>query len=516
MWPLQQDAIMAQRAHLDAYQQGLSHSAHGRHALAIASFERALAAQPNDMRVLFALGNTARELGLSRPAEAFYRRVLAREPDRLEAIVNLANLLRAEGRFADARRLVEAALVTRARSAELWLTLGAALCESGEPEQAGDCYRKALDLRPDYSPALGNLADLLADDGRIEEALSLYGRLLRKDSENAQARLNRSILHLRRGDLKAGWRDYEARLCAGKAPRRDHRIPRWKGDPLQGQTLLVMAEQGIGDQIMFASMIADLSMTAHAAGGCVILECEPRLEALFARSFPLANVHGWDSQTLGGKAVMRYGWLEERGGATRAIEMGSLPLHLRPDFESFSRTEAYLVPDAAEVARWRSEFANLPRPVLGICWRSGGRGGHRALQYAPLEAWADFVRDWPGSVVCAQYGAETEEISQLESMSGKRIVRPPGIDQKNELDRACALLCSLDAVVSAPTAVSWLAAAAGVFTAKILYSDSWTSFGRDREPFAPACICCQPRRRGDWKESFARAQEELSRRLSGG
>lgn len=505
---------MAQRAHSDAYQEGLSHSAHGRHALAIASFERALSARPDDMRVLFALGNTARELGLSRPAEAFYRRVLAQAPCRIEAIVNLANLLRAEGRFAEARRLLEPAFAERAQSAELWLTLGSTLCESGEREEGGDCYRKALALRPDYAPALGNLADLLADDGRVDEALSLYDRLLRLDGRNAQARLNRAILNLRRGELETGWRDYEARLDLKTAPMRDHRLPRWKGDDLRGQRLLVMAEQGIGDQIMFASLIPELSAMARDAGGRVVLECEPRLKTLFGRSFPLSDAHGWDSQTQGGAARMRYGWLGGIGGATRAIEMGSLPLHLRPNLDSFPRTGAYLVPDEAEKARWRGEFAKLRRPVVGICWRSGMRGGHRAMQYAPLEAWAGFIREWPGSVVNAQYGAEAEEVAQLERMSGARILTPPGIDQKKELDRACALLCALDAVVSAPTSVAWLSAAAGVPTAKILYSDSWTSFGREREPFAPACLCCAPQRRGDWADSFARARGELSLRLS--
>src|SRR5690242_20322839 len=114
------------------YDRGLRLSRDGRHAEAIGCFERALQAQPDDPRVLFALGNTARALGLARPAEDFYRRVLALEPSRLEALVNLANLLRANGAFAVAEALLAPALARNPESPELWLTLGSVYREGGD------------------------------------------------------------------------------------------------------------------------------------------------------------------------------------------------------------------------------------------------------------------------------------------------------------------------------------------------------------------------------------------------
>ena len=116
-------------------------------------------------------------------------------------------------------------------------------------------------------------------------------------------------------------------------------------------------------------------------------------------------------------------------------------------------------------------------PFIGICWRSGKLGGSRNLQFAPLEAWGEFLRTARHHRVRAVRRARPEEIAALEQASGRRILVPRGIDQKQELDRACALLSALDAVVSAPTAVSWLAAGAGVPTYKVLYDTSWTSFG---------------------------------------
>ncbi|HTT98669.1 MAG TPA: tetratricopeptide repeat protein [Rhizomicrobium sp.] len=493
------------------YEDGLKLSAQGRHALAIKRYEQALVQAPNDARVLFALGNTARALGLARPAEEFFRRVLSLEPERIEALVNLANLLRSQGDFSSAAALLTPALFRNPTSSELWLTLGSVHREIGDQAEAVRHYREALSHRPNYPQALGNLADLIADDGKIEEALALYDRALRTDKDNAQARLNRAVLHLCLGNLKEGWRDYAARLkLPGKVPVPDHKLPRWNGELLKRQRLLVTAEQGVGDHLMFASMMPDLAERAAREGGSVILECEPRLTSLFARSFPSTTVRPWDSETRGGIPLTHYGWLKGVGGATRFTEMGTLARHLRPTVASFPSPNTFLVPDSGEVARWRETFGS----AIGICWRSGKAGGHRALQYAPLESWAAFLRTWTGTVVSVQYDATPDEIAALESMSGRKIVVPHCIDQKNELDRACALLSALDAVISAPTAVSWLSAGAGVPTYKVLYDKSWTGFGKNYEPFGPSCICVMPKNRGDWTDGFAQIHAALSQRPS--
>jgi tetratricopeptide (TPR) repeat protein len=484
------------------YEHGLALAAKGRHLDAIAQFEQALATSPDDPRVLFALGNTARTLGLAGAAEQFYRRVLALQPERLEALVNLANLLRANGQFAAAIALLQPALARAPQSPELNLTLGSAFRELGERERAIAFTRAALAARPDYAAALGNLADLLSAD-RPEEARTLYERAIENAPREAQLRLNRAIFHLLNGDLEQGWRDYEARLkVTGKFPAAPLRLAPWRGGALARTRLLVRAEQGIGDQILFASLIPELAARAAREGGGVLLECEPRLAPLFARSFAGVAVHAAAIKTIAGAPVADYGWLKAAGGAGAVIAMGSLPRYLRPQIGAFPAPHVFLRPDAAEVARRKTEFG---RGAIGIAWRSGKAGGNRALQYAPLEAWGAFLKDLPGTPVMVQYDAQPEEIAALERMSGRRMVVPAGIDQKQELDRACALLAALDAVVSAPTAVCWLAAGAGVKTLKILYDWSWTALGRDYEPFAPACLCVSPRRRGDWGEAFARA-----------
>jgi tetratricopeptide (TPR) repeat protein len=502
---------MTAPARIDPYEEGLRLSGQNRHAEAIDRFERALQARPDDPRVLFALGNTARSLGMAKPAHDFFNRVLALEPGRIEALVNLANLLRAEGNFAAAHALLAPALARNPDAPELWLTLGSTYREMGDRVRAEEHYREALARRLDYPPALGNLADLLADQGKVDEALKLYGRALVREPKNAQAKLNRSILHLLRGNLKDGWRDYAARLkVSGKAPVCDHGLPLWQGAHLKRTRLLITAEQGVGDQLMFASFISDLATRATDDGGSLFLECEPRLVPLFARSFPGVTVKPSQMLAKSGITTAQYGWLKAAGGANAAIELGSLPRFLRYRLTQFPNPNAYLVPDVDEKSRWREAFSALDAgPHIGICWRSGKMGGARNLQFAPLEAWGEFLRGLPGSIVAAQYDAAPEEIAALESVSGRKIIVPRTLDQKIELDRTCALLSALDAVVSAPTAVSWLAAGAGVPTFKVLYDTSWTSFGERFEPFAPSCVCVMPRERGDWRDTFAQASDAI-------
>ncbi|HTW34266.1 MAG TPA: tetratricopeptide repeat protein [Rhizomicrobium sp.] len=490
----------------DLYAEGLALSAANRHAEAIGRYEAALSEQPGDIRVLFALGNTASALGMPKPAESFFRQVLAQEPERLEALVNLANLLRAESQFQAAEQLLKPALARFPGTPELWLTLGSVYGEMGDAVRAEEHYRQALTLKPDYPPALGNLADVMADEGRIDDALALYARVLAQEPDNAQAKLNRAVLHLLKGDLKNGWRDYEARLApALKAPRPDRALSRWDGASLKNTRLLVRAEQGIGDQLMFASLIPELAARAAREGGALVLECETRLGALFARSFPTVEVRSSRIETREGIPTARYDWLDDDDGKTVAIELGSLPEILRGDIARFPSAHRYLVSHASEAEHWGKAFRQAGHgPWTGFCWRSGLSGGARDLQYAPLAAWAEFLRTLPGTLVCAQYDARKEELSLLETMSGRKIFVPAGLDQKNELDRTCAMLSALDAVASAPTAVSWLAAGAGIPTAKILYDTSWTSFGQAHEPFAPSCVLMIPEKRGDWASAFAK------------
>ena len=496
---------------LTAYQNGLKLAESGRHSEAIAAFEMALAQKPDDLGVLYALAGTARSLGLPAVARSFYAKVLAIEPGRIEAVNGLAQLLCDTNEPEEAIALLQPWVGHHNSCAELKVTMGIALRQLNRIDDAEMLFREALALTPDFAPALGNLADCLADKGQLGAALELYDRILNRDPNQHTARLNRAILHLLGGNLKAGWRDYAARLkLPHKSPRALHRLAPWSGTKLRNTRLLITAEQGVGDQVMFASLIPELSCQAAGQGGRLLLECDPRLQPLFARSFPDVEVHPVKWKGREGVIEAHYDWLLARGGANADIALGSLPRIMRPDLTSFPPAHSYLIADPEERTRWQQWCGDLPPGRrIGLCWRSGKLGGGRALQYAPLTSWAELMRVTAGEFICLQYDAQKEEIAALERLSGRTLHIPPGIDQKQELDRTTALLSCLEVMISAPTAVSWMAAACGIRTLKPLYDTSWTCFGTDYEPFAPAARLISPDRPGDWSGCFAKLVEAL-------
>ena len=228
--------------------------------------------------------------------------------------------------------------------------------------------------------------------------------------------------------------------------------------------LLVRAEQGVGDQIMFVSLIPDLLARAEADGGRVILECEPRLVPLARAPSRRDGQAANRSRPSNGIATADYGWLKAAGGANAVTLMGILPRCLRAMPGCLS--QAARLPDAGPAGAKRAgaeKFAESGRwTAIGICWRSGkiGRPSQRAICAAGSLGRIP-ARPAAARIVSCQYDATAEEIAALEAISGRKIFVPPGLDQKNELDRTAAMLSALDMLVSAPTAVSWLGAGAG-------------------------------------------------------
>lgn len=492
---------------IDRFAEGLGHARARRWAEALAAYEAALRERPEHPDILFALGEAAEALGMTAAALDFYARVSRAEPEKPRASVRLSAVLVRLGRRADALTLLQDAIAATPAEASLWLAAGNLRRAEDDLANAELFFREALRLKPKFAEAMASLADALFDQHKDDEALALADRAIALKPQDAQMRLSRAFMRLTQGDLKRGWDDYEYRLrIPARAVERNHGCKAWSSGPRHGKTLLILSEQGVGDQMLFASCFAGLE-----SDGPVIVECEPRLAPLFARSFPGIRVHAHTLRGEGARRIMDYAWLREAGGAQLSVEMGSLPRLRRARREDFPAPHAYLKPDEAEAAHWRSWLANLGPRTIGICWRSGDMSGLRALQFAPLDAWARFLGSRSETLISLQYDATPDEIAELSERCGKPIHVPPGLDQKQELDRTAALIANIGTVVSAPTAVSMLSGALSVLTLKILYDRAWTSLGEDVEPFMPSVRCIRPPRAGDWEGAFSAAASRLTR-----
>ncbi len=320
--------------------------------------------------------------------------------------------------------------------------------EYGQLEQGNSVLKRALHLKPDYDDARSNLGMVYSDQGRIAEALACFDAVLARNPGDQETRLMRSYLHLRNGEFSLGWQDYWARHAS---PMADARIGSWEERctvrDIYGKRVLIIAEQGLGDQIMFASCMGDL--LARVAS-CV-LECDSRLVGLFQRSFPTATVIGRAPE--GVKTSIGESDFDFK------IAMGSLPKLFRNSWADFPDHAGYLQADPARVKFWRDHLASLgPGTTIGISWRGGAVSTRQRLRSVPLRLWRDLLKA-DAHIVSLQYGECDQEVREFEQDFGRSIIQWPEVIW--DYDETAALVSSLDMVISVCTAVVHLGGALG-------------------------------------------------------
>ena len=462
----------------------------------------ALHERPNDMEGLFLLGTALHAREMLEPAVVAYRTALALAPDRLEIHTNLATALLEQGDLQPALEHAERSValaperaggyLNRANCHRAFENLVAALAD----------YRRAIVLEPESPEAWSSLANLLDDLDETIPALEAHERAVALAPELAQAHWNRSFTLLGAGRLGEGWDEYEWRFQteAARPEPRDFSMPRWEGEPIDGQRLLVWREQGIGDELLFATCLPDLI----ARGAQVTLVASPRLTSLFARAFPTVQVTPDLPEAIA--ALEPHGY---------HVPVGSLPRHLRRTRDRFSTSAPFLIPRPDTREAWAVRLATLPPgPRIGICWRSGLMTPERLRHYSSLTQWGKLFA-LPGiQWINLQYDQCEAELVEAEARFGVTIHRWADVDLKDDLESVVGLLSHLDLVVTAPTAVVALAGAAGVPTWQVDSGSEWSVFGEDRNPWLPTVRMAWLDRKEGWEGLLARVAGEVTAQVS--
>ena len=502
---------------------------------AIALLTEALASAPGSADTLGDLGNAYLVLGADREAETAYLQALAADPGHVHAMNNLGLLRARRGEREAALECFRGALRRDPAFVPALDNLVAWLPDSDVPSADIALLRGITERFPDHAAAFAALGRLhlrgrfdvepalaaleravalgqhdvdthtalgvaLQETGRLDEGLAAYEEALAADPENVGARFHRAVALLTLGRFAEGWPDYELRLRSEDRPSRAFPFPRWGGESLAGKTILVYAEQGIGDEILFASCLPEImARAAH----CVI-DCAPGLAPIFARSFPAATVHG-------GHQADPVDWAAALGIDVQS-PVGSLPLHLRPDAAAFPAHRGYLRADPEAVARWRARLAALgPGRAIGLSWRGGTartRAERRSLSLAELLP----VLRAPGiHFVSLQYGPEAAgEVDQFAAESGVRVHHwPEAIAPYGE---TAALVTALDGVVSVCTAIVHLGGALGrpvwVLTPRV---PEWRYGARGTSmPWYPSVRLLRQAASGGWAPVIEAVRAELA------
>jgi tetratricopeptide (TPR) repeat protein len=343
------------------------------------------------------------------------------------------------------------------------------------------------------------------EQGMLEQARNAILHATNLDPNNDLARWNLGLNMLAMGELVQGWQNYEARwLLEDVLPVRMQHFPYpwWQGQAMPDKTILIWWEQGIGDQIMFASMLNDAIPYFKK---CVIA-CPKKLVNLYNRSFPAAQIVCYDDA-------------QQMASITKVIDVqsaiGSLARWLRSSAGSFPRKNSYLHPDPDRVTYWKNRLSDLgPGLKIGICWRSGNTAGARQLYCSRIDQWAPILL-LPGiHFVNLQYDECSAELAQARQMFGVTVHAFPEVDLFNDLDEAAALTAALDLVIAIPTTSAILAAALGVPSWMLTCGFNWQKFGTDENCWYGSARQFQRRWDQTWEAFLGDIAHELEMTIS--
>lgn len=370
--------------------------------------------------------------------------------DFVPALVLAANIMMDAERYGAAHTFMIRASQLAPDESVVWNNLALCYQETEQPEEALKCFIKALSRNPNDVLALSNLSKLYNDLGEPQKAINCTERALRLDPKIPEARYNRGISLLAQGQWKEGWEGYEYNLGKhlGRRERVYGTIPRWTGE--KGMTLIAYGEQGIGDEINFASCIPDLKRDNE-----VIIECDKRLENLFRRSFG-GRVYG----TRYIKGGLR--WPTEHP-IDATVAFGSLPGYFRNSDSDFPGTP-YLVPDPQRSVMWRALLDSLgPKLKVGLTWTGGIKKTFRHLRSLKLEDLEPIWRQ-DATFVSLQYKDASEDVAQIEAATGIKIHHWPHATQTQDVDDQVALMSQLDLVITVQQTAVHIGGALGIPT----------------------------------------------------
>jgi len=478
-------------------EEGLHLQSQGRDAEAAARFERAVALDPTDhgVRALFAHA-LLRTKRLNRARREFDRLVEA-VPHNAALRTSLGAVLQQQGRLEEAIEEFRRAAASDPSLTEAHTGLGIALLRASRPREARDALMVACRLQPGNAIALAATGDACRDLARFEEAIDWYRGALATEPGMVEAGMNLGQILLLLGRYEEGWAILErARMPAELATARARfPFPTWTGEDVAGKTVLVWFDQGIGDQVMYAGCLDDLI----ARGARCAITCDARLERLFGRSWPDAEVLAG-----GGIAALR--------NADFQVSAEGLARILRPRRDRFPLHAGYLTPESAARPEVRSRLATLGEGLkIGISWRGGTARTRRAQRTIPLPDLAPLLAVPGTRFVSLQYDEAGGEIGGLEDPVAAGIAHWPEFNQ--DPDRAAALIAELDLVISVPTTAVHLAGALGkpvwILTP---FSPDWRYLADgETMPWYPSARVLRQHEPGNWHVPLAVAAERLGR-----
>ncbi|MEY4938657.1 MAG: hypothetical protein RIQ93_392 [Verrucomicrobiota bacterium] len=459
-------------------------------AAALASYDRAAVLQPLNPEIYYLRGNAQLELRAFVAAIADFDRALELRPAYAEALNNRGNALRDLIRYDSALQNYEKALAVRPDYLEALNNYGQTLRDLQRPAESLAFIDDALRRFPQSAALHNNRGVALQDLGRFGQALESFRTAQHLDPHLAMAHFNEGACRLLMGYYYPdGWSKYEWRwqVRSFNPKVRTFSAPPWRGDvPLEGQTILLHAEQGLGDTLQFCRFISDVA----ARGAKILLEAQSPLKDLLRHNFTV------DALLSPGDALPPF---------DVHCPLASLPLALQTTLSSLAGSRPYLQAEPARKDQWRQKLGPATRKRVGLVWSGSAiPNPHRSI---------------PFSALLPLWSADVEFISlqkQVNPLDEPALTAAPVRDFRREItdfSDTAALIDLCDLVISVDTSAAHLAGAMGKpVWVLLLHNPDWRwLLEREDNPWYPSARLIRQNRLGDWPEVVARVATELRR-----
>lgn len=475
---------------------------------ALDAWQYALAEQPQSLDIAAHLARLAFRLAMWDMAEKFYAHLITQGRHDIPTLKAYAETLREQSRFIEAIDLLKSLLADHPAEAPLWEALGTVLSAQGDHDTALVFFTEALRLAPGNLHARFHHGCALLECGQMQEGLAEVITCAEgfSDPDNrTSAAITAAQASLAVGDLTNGWRWYQARHKRGAQGEVHYGLdlPRYEtGKNLSGKRLFLSAEQGLGDEVLFASILPDVQDEVAALGIAV----EPRLVSLFQRSFPAATVVAHRTRTVDGRIIRDFPDLATADFDLYGV-MGDLLPVKRARIADFPAHNSFLHPAPDRVAHWQAHLAMLgPKPKVGLLWKSLKANAQRDRYFAPFAEWQSLMTTEDVTFINLQYGDTAAE----QSLAGLTLHTPADIDLKDDLDDLAALCAACDLVLGPSNATTNIAAACGVKTWIVSTPGTWLPLGQSNYPWYPTARLFAPQSLKDWSPVMADIKTELS------
>jgi len=401
------------------------------------------------------LGAAYKEQGNLEEAIASYNTAITINPGYAEAHNNLGAAYKEQGNLEEAIDAFQSALEINPEYAEAHNNLGAVFSEQSRYEEAIASYNAAITIKPQYAPSFYNLGIIFKTQNNLEEAIASYNAAITINPEYAEPRYNLGRVYWLQKEFSRAFELMEWRWLGESEfigqPFKSEK-PTWDGG--EGAAVFVWREQGIGDEIMFSSMLSELNNKSKK----LIVECDRRLVPLYERSFPE------DIKFLSDRSKIR----DEDYGSHIAI--GSLPKHLRHSVNDFTIVSSgWLKADVEKTNLFRTKLKLDPSErVIGISWYTSRSQADSNTRNIPLELLAEYLKQVPATYINLQYGDTSDELMRVSKATGLDILNLEEIDNFGDIDGLAALISICNVVVSIDNSTVHLSGALGVDTKVLL------------------------------------------------